>query len=72
MESLPQAAVIWWVAQVALFYLGFLTSLYSCFSFRPRTVQSAPLPFNPQFSPFPAYYLTYPYWHAILSRVCLH
>jgi hypothetical protein len=28
------------------------------------------LPFNPQFSPFTAYYLTYPYWHAILSRVC--
>jgi hypothetical protein len=34
-----------------------------------RTVNPAPLPFTPQFSPFPAYYLTYPYWHAILSRV---
>ena len=35
----------------------------------PRTVQPALLPFTPQFSPFPAYYLTNPYWHAILSRV---
>jgi hypothetical protein len=34
-----------------------------------RTVHPAPLPFTSQFSPFPAYYLTYPYWHAILSRV---
>jgi hypothetical protein len=29
-----------------------------------------PSPFTPQFSPLPAYYLTDPYWHAILSRVC--
>jgi hypothetical protein len=28
-----------------------------------------PLPFTPQFTPLPAYYLTHPYWHAILSRV---
>jgi hypothetical protein len=42
----------------------------ACQSPDARTVQPAPLPFTPQFSPFPAYYLTYPYWHAILSRVC--
>jgi hypothetical protein len=35
-----------------------------------RTVNPAPLPFALQFSPFHAYYLTYSYWHAILSRVC--
>ncbi|MFI5057698.1 MAG: hypothetical protein ACHQLQ_05885, partial [Candidatus Acidiferrales bacterium] len=38
----------------------------------PPTVHPVPLPFTPQFSPFPAKYLTNPYWHAILSRVCLH
>lgn len=35
----------------------------------PVPFNPAPLPFTPQFSPFPACYLTYPYRHAILSRV---
>src|SRR5260370_33609192 len=51
--------------------LAFTPSGFCFFLLRPdaaRTVQPALLPFTPQFSPFAAYYLTYPYWHAILSR----
>jgi hypothetical protein len=42
----------------------------AAFLFSMIPLQPRKLPFTPQFSPFTAYYLTYPYWHAILSRVC--
>src|SRR6266481_9658717 len=49
--------------------LGLLTLLFPLHLDAARTVQPALLPFTSQLSPFAAYYLTYPYWHAILSRV---
>ena len=49
--------------------VGFLTLLFPSSSCCPRTVQPALLPSTAQFSLFPAYYLIYPYRHAILSRV---
>src|SRR5258708_7170232 len=55
-----------------LLRLAFTPSGFCFFLLRlaaARTVQPALLPFTPQFSPFAAYYLTHPYWHAILSRV---
>jgi hypothetical protein len=50
--------------EVRVLTLHFLVRLAAA-----RTVKPRLLPFTPQFSPFPAYYLTYPYWHAMLSRV---
>jgi len=43
--------------------------LFSCLCSTDETVQPAPQPFNPQFRPFNAFYLTNRYRRAILSRV---
>jgi hypothetical protein len=59
------------VPQAPVLHLGVLSLLFFAFALPPSApFTPSQLAFNPQFCPFPAYYLTYPYWHAILSRVC--
>jgi hypothetical protein len=48
---------------------GFDSAFFDFVLLPSAPLYPAPLPFTPYFSPFTAYYLTYPYWHAILSRV---
>ncbi len=56
-------------------HVGFTCGAFDFAFFLPvplprKPFTPAPQPFNPQFPPFPAKYLTKSYWHAILSRVC--
>jgi hypothetical protein len=64
--SIPRIAAD--LAQASFLRGGVLASRFAC-RLRWTPLQPPKLPFTPQFSPFTAYYLTYPYWHAILSRV---